>query len=89
MYRWLLLVAVLVAALCGLAIGVLNPHPVTLELSGFAPTLPLGALVLLAFGSGVMVGLILFWILFDLPARFRRRKGSISIPGSSLRPGNE
>ncbi|NDY95406.1 LapA family protein [Wenzhouxiangella limi] len=73
MYRWLLLLAVLVAALLGLAIGVLNPDPVALDLGLVQPSLPLGGLVLIVFAAGTVCGLLLFWLMFDLPARVRRR----------------
>ncbi len=73
MYRWFLLIAVLIAAGAGLAIGVLNPQPVVLDLAAIAPELPLGGLVLLVFAAGVVIGLLLFWVLFDLPARLHRR----------------
>ncbi len=84
MYRWLLLLAVFLAAVCGLIVGVLNPDPVTLELALIAPTYPLGALMLAAFGAGVIVGLVLFWLLFDLPARLRRRLKAKDAQGSNL-----
>ncbi|MFP4207757.1 MAG: hypothetical protein ACLFSC_03800 [Wenzhouxiangella sp.] len=73
MYRWLLLLAVLLAAAVGLAIGVLNPDPVELDLMLAAPMLPLGGLVLLVFAAGLLCGLLIFWLMFDLPARLRRR----------------
>lgn len=89
MYRWLLLFAVLIAALAGLAIGVLNPDPVALQLAVFAPELPLGGLVLLVFASGVIAGLLLYWMLFDLPARIRRRAGGRGQSGSALPNPND
>lgn len=73
MYRWFLLLAVLLAAGLGLAIGVLNPAPVALDLGLVQPTLPLGGLVLVVFAAGTVCGLLLFWLMFDLPARVRRR----------------
>lgn len=73
MYRWFLLLAVLLAAGLGLAIGVLNPTPVVLDLGLVQPALPLGGLVLVVFAAGAVCGLLLFWLMFDLPARVRRR----------------
>ena len=73
MYRWLLLLAVVLAAGVGLAVGVLNPAPVTLDLGLARPALPLGGLVLLIFAAGTLCGLLLYWLMFDLPARLRRR----------------
>ncbi len=73
MYRWLLLLAIVLAAGLGLAIGVLNPDPVALDLGLIEPALPLGGLVLIVFAAGTVCGLLLFWLMFDLPARVRRR----------------
>lgn len=72
MYRWLLILLVLLAAVAGLLIGVLNGSPATLDLLLIELTLPLGGLVLLALGAGVLGGLILAWLLFFLPGRLRR-----------------
>lgn len=84
MYRWFLLLAVLVSAALGLLVGVLNPDPVIIDLALVAPQLPLGGLILLVFAIGVIVGLLLFWILFDLPARVRRRTRQSKSSGSGL-----
>ncbi len=73
MFRWLLLLAVLTAGALGLAIGVLNPAPVVLDLAFIQPRLPLGGLVLIIFAIGTLFGLLLYWLMFDLPARLRRR----------------
>ncbi|MGY6554900.1 MAG: hypothetical protein ACXIUM_10300 [Wenzhouxiangella sp.] len=89
MYRWFLILAVFLAAAAGLLIGVLNPDPVTLELAIFAPTLPKGALVVAVFGAGVLAGLLLFWLLFALPARWQRRVRPESHPGVKLRTLND
>lgn len=89
MYRWLLLLAVLIAALGGLAIGVLNPEPVVLELAVFAPALPLGGLVMLVFAAGVVAGMLIFWLLFDLPARIRRRAAGRQDSRSGLPTTND
>lgn len=71
MYRWVLLLSVLVAAGLGLVVGVLNPDPVSLDLALVEPELPLGGLVLSVFALGVVLGLLVFWLMFDLPARLR------------------
>lgn len=73
MFRWILLLSTLLAAGLGLAIGVLNPDPVQLDLGLLEPELPLGGLVLTVFAFGVIAGLFLFWLMFDLPTRIRRR----------------
>lgn len=55
MFRWLLLVCVLVAVLAGLLVGVKNPAEVHLDLIFFGISLPLGALVSVVFFSGAFV----------------------------------
>lgn len=72
MYRWLLILLVLAAVVAGLVVGVLNAELATLDLLAAELSLPLGALVLLAFGLGVLGGLALAWLLFLLPGRFKR-----------------
>lgn len=89
MYRWFLIVAVFLAAVAGLLIGVLNPDPIVLRLALFEPSLPLGALVLLIFALGVLVGMLLFWLLFALPAQLRRQPRSDDHRGVKLRSLNE
>ncbi len=74
MFRWLLLAFFLLAFVAGLVIGVLNPQIVALDLIMFDLALPLGALVLAAMVSGLMLGLILTYVLFVLPGRLVRRK---------------
>lgn len=78
MFRWLLILLVLLAAVAGLLIGVLNADAVTLDLLAFQISLPLGALVLLALALGLLVGLVLAWLLFFLPGRLRRSTRSRS-----------
>ncbi len=55
MFRWLLLVGVLVAILTGLVVGVLNPAHVELNLLFFSVSLPVGALVSASFFAGILV----------------------------------
>lgn len=86
LFRWILLLAVFVAAMLGLLVGVLNPEPVTLDLAIWTPSLPLGAMLLLVFGTGILIGLLLFWLLFALPARLRRVQQPSTTRGSELRP---
>ncbi len=78
MFRWLLILLVLLAAVAGLALGVVNPEPVTLDLIAIQLSLPLGALVLAVLSLGILAGLILTWLLFILPARLRARSRSSS-----------
>ena len=76
MFRWLLIFLVLIAAVAGLAVGVLNGEPVTLDLAVMDLTLPLGGLVLAALVLGLLAGLALAWILFILPGRLKRARRS-------------
>lgn len=81
MYRWLLLLACLVAAGAGLAVGVMNPDSVFLRLPGYAFELALGPLIMLVFVVGTVFGLALFMLLFHLPSRWTNRRKA---PGSAL-----
>lgn len=76
MFRWLLILLVLAAAVAGLIVGVLNADIVSLDLLMLEVSLPLGALVLLALALGLVVGLALAWLLFFLPGRLRRASRS-------------
>lgn len=78
MFRWLLILLVLLAAVAGLVVGVLNADPVSLDLIAIQVSLPLGALVLLALALGLVIGLVLAWLLFILPGRLRRSNRSRS-----------
>lgn len=72
MFRWFLILLVLLAAVVGLVVGVLNAEPVRLDLMVAELTLPLGGLVLLALTAGLLGGLLLAWLLFLLPGRMQR-----------------
>lgn len=76
MFRWLLILLVLLSAIVGLLVGVLNATPATLDLLAVELTLPLGGLVLLAFAAGLLGGLVLAWLLYYLPGRIRRSSRS-------------
>lgn len=78
MFRWLLILLVLAAAVTGLVVGVLNADAVSLDLLVFQVSLPLGALVLLALAVGLLTGLVLAWLLFYLPGRLQRSNRSRS-----------
>lgn len=86
MFRWLLLIAVLIAGAVGLAVGVLNPSSVVLDLAFIQPELPLGGLVLSVFAVGTLCGLLLFWLMFDLPARLKRRTMARTRPATTGSP---
>lgn len=74
MFRWLVLVLVLAAVTAGLVVGVLNPDSVTVDLVIAQLSLPLGALMLMAVGAGVLLGLVLAWVMFVIPGRISRRR---------------
>lgn len=83
MFRWFLILVLLLAAVVGLLLGSLNVEPVELDLLLVNTTLPLGALVMAALVAGVLLGLLLSWLLFILPGQLgrksdkrRRKKGS-------------
>lgn len=74
MFRWLVLVLVLAAVIAGLVVGVLNPDSVTVDLVIARLSFPLGALMLMAVGAGVLLGLVLAWVMFVIPGRISRRR---------------
>lgn len=84
MYRWLLLIVVLVAIAAGLVVGILNPDTISVDLLFAKFALPLGALVLGAMVIGVLLGLVLALILFVVPGRLKRRHGGGKRGGSQL-----
>ncbi|MFW5927234.1 MAG: lipopolysaccharide assembly protein LapA domain-containing protein [Wenzhouxiangella sp.] len=84
MYRWLLLILLLVAIGVGLVVGVLNPDAVALDLLFVQWSLPLGALVLGAMMAGVLIGLVLAFVMFVVPGRLTRRRGEGKQGGSEL-----
>ncbi|AKS41702.1 LapA family protein [Wenzhouxiangella marina] len=74
MFRWIVILSCLLAALIGLALGVMNPNPVTVSLPGWAFEMPLGSLLMLTFALGLVCGLVLYLLFFRLPARLGRRR---------------
>jgi uncharacterized membrane protein YciS (DUF1049 family) len=70
MFRWTLLFAVVLAAVVGIVVGVMNPDAVTVKLPGLSLESPLGALLMIVFSIGLIVGCVLFFILFHLPAKW-------------------
>lgn len=55
MFRWLLLIALAVAVVLGLMVGILNPQEVRVDLLFYSGTLPLGAVMLLCFIAGLIL----------------------------------
>lgn len=74
MFRWILLIVCLLAALSGLALGVMNPEPVLARLPGLQIELALGSLLVMALAVGVIVGFFVCLLLFYLPAKLTRRQ---------------
>lgn len=74
MFRWIALIVCLIAAALGLAVGVMNPEPVSLTLATLELELALGSLVVVIFIAGLATGLVLFLLLFHLPARWTARR---------------
>jgi len=87
-FRFILALLAILAALAGLLIGTLNPEYVELDLLFLAPSLPLGLVLLAGFSAGILAGLLLAWLLFGIPRglrRFRGRKQSGST-GQAVEP---
>ncbi len=74
MFRWIILVACILASVLGLAIGVMNPDSVLARLPGLELELALGSLLIIALSVGMVLGFLLCLILFYLPARLRRSR---------------
>mgnify|MGYP001064066820 CR=1 FL=1 len=72
MFRWAVLIVCLLAAVAGLSIGVLNPESVSVALPGWSFELPLGSLLMATFALGLVAGLLLYLVFFQLPNRLRR-----------------
>ena len=70
MFRWLLLLMVVVAVALGLFVGMLNPQDVTFDLIWIQGQWPLGALLLVAF----ILGGVVTWLFSTLFGWMRLRK---------------
>lgn len=84
MFRWIILIACLLAAAAGLAVGVMNPEPVDISLPGIDLKLALGSLIVVVFVAGLLTGLLLFLVLFHLPSRFARKSARSTAANSRL-----
>lgn len=76
MFRILLVLLAILAALAGLLVGTLNPDSVELDFLVLQTSLPAGLILIGAFGAGLMAGLILAWVLFGLPGALSRMRRS-------------
>lgn len=77
MWRWLLGLAVILGAVIGIALGALNPDPVTLELVVLQWTTSLGAVAAISACAGLIAGFALAAVLMLV----RRRAGRLSAAG--------
>lgn len=82
MFRWIVLIACLLAAAVGLAVGVMNPELVDFSIPGNELSLPLGSLLVIFFVIGLVFGLLLFLFLFHLPSRLGRKASRSSVPAA-------
>lgn len=75
MFRWLLTLLLIVSASLGVVIGLFNPQTAEFDLVLWSWQAPLGALVLAALVTGVVIGLLVFGLAFAAPARWSRWRG--------------
>ncbi len=83
MFRILLVVLALAAAMAGLLVGTLNPDPLSIDILFAEFRLPAGVALLASFSVGLLCGLVLTWLLFGLPGSLRRRRRRKK-PGSAV-----
>ncbi|GAB4120865.1 MAG: DUF1049 domain-containing protein [Gammaproteobacteria bacterium] len=74
MYHWFVLVAVILAVLFGLAIGVLNPAELDFNLVFVSWQTTAGMLFTIALIAGVLIGVISIWVVRVLPLQYQLRK---------------
>ncbi|MDA3932807.1 MAG: hypothetical protein PF630_00445 [Gammaproteobacteria bacterium] len=74
MYHWFVLIAVVLAVLFGLAIGVLNPTEIDFNLVVAKWTTSTGMLFTLTLVGGLLAGALLVWITRVLPLQYKLRK---------------
>lgn len=74
MYHWFVLVAVILAILFGLAIGVLNPVELDFNLVFVRWQTTSGMLFTIALVAGLLVGVVAVWVARVLPLQYQLRK---------------
>ncbi len=74
MRRWILLIVIILAVLLGLLIGLLNAELVTLDVLLTTLQASLGLVVMIAFVTGLLLGVLSLWVLRVLPMRFRLKR---------------
>jgi len=80
MYRTLLYIFAAIAVILGLLIGVFNAQRVELDLFWIQLDWPLGLLIVLAFVSGLLAGILALYVLRIWPLRLTVRKLQKSVP---------
>ncbi len=83
MRRWVLLIVIVLAVLLGLLVGMLNAQVVTLDVLLTTLQASLGLVVILAFVSGLLLGVMALWVLRLVPMRFRLKRLQREIQQSS------
>lgn len=74
MYHWFVLIAVILAILFGLAIGVLNPTEIDFNLVFAHWQTTVGMLFTIALVTGLLAGVISIWVMRVLPLQYQLRK---------------
>lgn len=89
MWRWVLILVVLLGLVAGLAAGILNPQPLTLDLFFVRVGAPFGVLIIAAFAVGALVGAI-FAVIFGIARRSRSAATATRIEsGKALSQGHD
>lgn len=83
MFRVVLLILALLAAIAGLIIGSLNPDPLVIDLLIWRPEASAGLALVASFLMGMLAGLFLALALFGLPAGVRRVRRRSETSGST------
>jgi len=74
MYHWFVLIAVIVAILFGLAIGVLNPLEIDFNMVFVNWQTTSGMLFTIALVAGLLIGVISVWAVKVLPLQYQLRR---------------
>lgn len=89
MWRWVLILVVVLGLVAGLAAGVLNPQPLTLDLFFVRVGAPFGVLIIVAFALGALVG-AMFALIFGIARRSRSAAPATRTEsGKALSTGHE
>ncbi len=86
MYHWFVLIAVVLAVLFGLAIGVLNPTEIDFNLVVAQWTTSTGMLFTLTLVGGLLAGALLVWVTRVLPLQYKLRKSKRAAISETAEP---